>query len=402
MAKKFDRVRAGDLITDVFVNGLLDYLEALDVRVSGLEQGSGSVAITSLPFGDIRVGQEVHIRGRNFGFSTGQQKVFIDDVPVNAFRFGSDDTELIFTIPAVPNIPSTGKIVVLTIQNASSTDSRTILLLPAVQGIVEISPEGVDTPTPPQPVVAGQLATLKFAITSRAQQTANFLITVGAAMTPPLPSWQNANLFQVLDDQKVPLPASQITLAPDQQKTFYIQITPIPSDTPVNTSINLTVGASAGSVTGGTIATFTIGQAGETPDPSIPVFRFDHAVIPDPTGQSSFNNIANTLRIKTSVKAVVVIAATLTVAGNYNLTFTPSAAQAVAQGWTIDFSDTTLPIIVTPQQLAAQGGQVPESFNISFKPEVNAASTIGINLRIDHNVTAPNSRTIPFTLTRIP
>src|SRR5258705_12776173 len=121
MAKKFDRVRAGDLITDVFVNGLLDYLEALDVRVSGLEQGSGSVAITSLPFGDIRVGQEVHIRGRNFGFSTGQQKVFIDDVPVNAFRFGSDDTELIFTIPAVPNIPSTGKIVVLTIQNASST-----------------------------------------------------------------------------------------------------------------------------------------------------------------------------------------------------------------------------------------------------------------------------------------
>lgn len=397
MTKKFDRVRAGDLITDFFLNDLLTYLEELDSRMTALEQGSGSVAITSLPFGDIRVGQEVHIRGRNFGFSTGQQKVFIDDVPVNSFKFGSDDTELIFTIPELPNIPSTGKIVVLTVQNASSTDSRTILLLPAVQGIVELSYVGVVTPAPPQPIVAGQPATLQFIIISHAQ-AANFLITPSASIA----TWNTLNLFQVLDDQKLPIPSSQIQLAQEQQKTFYIQITPIPGDTPANTSVNLTVGASAGTVTGGTTASITIGQAAETPDPSIKVFSFDNAFIADPTGVSTFNKQTNTLQLKTGVKALAIISSTLTVADNYNLTFIPSPTEAATQGWTIDFSDTTLPIVVTSQQLAAQGGQVPESLRVSFTPLATAVGTFNVNLRIAHNVPSPNSRTIPFTLIRIP
>jgi hypothetical protein len=155
-------------------------------------------------------------------------------------------------------------------------------------------------------------------------------------------------------------------------------------------------------VTGGTIASFTIDQAAETPDPSIKTFSFDNAFIADPTNVSSFNKQTNTLQLKTGVKALAVIDATFTTADNYNLTFTPNATQAANQGWTIDFSDTKLPIIVTPQQLAAQGGQVPVSFNVSFQPGANAVGTISINLRIDHNVPAPNSRTIPFTLTRIP
>ncbi len=397
MTKKFDRVRAGDLITDIFLNDILTYLEGLELRVTALEQGSGSVAITSLPFGDLRVGQDITIRGRNFGFSAGQQKVFIDSVPIPSFKFGSDDTQLLFTIPTLPNIPSTGRIVVLTVQNASSTDSRTILLLPAVQGIVEISFVGVDTPAPPAPIVAGQPATFKFTIISHAQ-AANFLITPSASIA----SWQSLNLFQVLDDQKAPLLSSQIPLTSEQQKTFYVQITPIPKDTQAGTSVNLTVGASAGGVTGGTIASFTIGQAAETPDPSIKTFSFDNAFIADPTNVSSFNKQTNTLQLKTGVKALAVIDATFTTADNYNLAFTPNATQAANQGWTIDFSDTKLPIIVTPQQLAAQGGQVPVSFNVSFQPGANAVGTISINLRIDHNVPAPNSRIIPFTLTRIP
>lgn len=49
MTKKFKRVSAGDLITDIFINDLLTYLEDLDQRVIVIEQSSGSVAITSLP-----------------------------------------------------------------------------------------------------------------------------------------------------------------------------------------------------------------------------------------------------------------------------------------------------------------------------------------------------------------
>ena len=326
--------------------------------------------------------------------------MFIDSIPITSFKPSSDDTELIFTIPSLPNIPPTGRIVVLTVQNAGSTDSRTILLLPAILGLVDVTYDGVETPAPPLPIVANQPATLRFIITSHAEE-ADFQITTEATTAPPVPSWQNPNLFRVLDDQKVPLPTNRIHLTKNQVKTFYIQIMPVPQDTPDKTSVNLAVLAVAGSATGGTTASFTTGQATETPDPSIKDFSALNAIIPDPTNVSSFTK-PGTLQIKTGIRAIVLVNATLTVAGNYNLTFAPSATDAATQGWTIDFSNTTLPIVVSQQDLTAQGGQSSVTLRVSFTPTANATGPITIKLRIDHDVPAPNSKTIPFTLTRIP
>src|SRR5262245_560238 len=100
------QVNRGDLITAELFDQLIAALNSLDARVAVLEgQGPGGpnqVIIRSLepPSGSVRIGQDLTIRGNNFGHSAGRLKVFIDDLPIDNFnRPGTNDQTIIITIP---------------------------------------------------------------------------------------------------------------------------------------------------------------------------------------------------------------------------------------------------------------------------------------------------------------
>src|SRR5215467_2347894 len=101
MANIPDHVEPGDIVKSVDYNLIVDVLHDLLNRVQLLEGGVGGigVAITSIvPAGDLRVGQEITIFGRNFGFAIGAQRVFFNSARATIFKTGSSDDKLIIQI----------------------------------------------------------------------------------------------------------------------------------------------------------------------------------------------------------------------------------------------------------------------------------------------------------------
>ena len=125
MANIPNHVEPGDIVKSVEFNGIVDVLQDLTVRVLALESGGasgGGVAIFSVaPEGDLRVGQEVTIFGRNFGYSIGAQRVFFNSVRVTIFKTGSSDEKLIIEIPDVPGVSESGTPVTLSATNFTSS-----------------------------------------------------------------------------------------------------------------------------------------------------------------------------------------------------------------------------------------------------------------------------------------
>ena len=133
MTRLLDDVKPGDLITSEVFNKLLVGLSDLDDRVTALEgavPSGGPVVITQVvPAGPVRMGDELRLIGRSFGIP-GLNSVNINNTPVTNFKSGSNDTLLIFDIPAVQGIPPAGQTVSVNLSNSNGFASATIFLLP--------------------------------------------------------------------------------------------------------------------------------------------------------------------------------------------------------------------------------------------------------------------------------
>jgi hypothetical protein len=171
MAIQIPRVQPGDLITAGFVNGLIDQLIALDGRVSDLERvlpGHGAIQIFSpLSSDTYHIGSELRVVGQGFGIPALNTVLFDGISRVSTFKAGSNDNLLILDIPTFV-IPSQGKVVTMSVSNATGFAQVNFTLLPPV----------VTVPT-------GQLF---FAQTSTAAQTVkdpgfDLFYTVSAAVT---------------------------------------------------------------------------------------------------------------------------------------------------------------------------------------------------------------------------
>src|SRR5215831_16696944 len=141
-----NHVEPGDIIKSADFNSVVAVLADLESRVAELESGGvlgGGVVITSIaPEGDLRVGQEITIFGRNFGYSIGAQRVFFNSVRVTIFKTGSSDEKLIIEITDVPNVSESGTPVTMSVANFTSSSSKTVTLKPvqlAQQGNVSLS-----------------------------------------------------------------------------------------------------------------------------------------------------------------------------------------------------------------------------------------------------------------------
>lgn len=269
MTVDIQQVQSGDLISAAFFNELIGQIESLDARVTALEEGdggsppAGAVVITAVSPQPARVGHDITIVGENFGFSTGGNRVRFNGVQPPAFRSGSGDSVLICQVPELPGLQETGSPVTLTVNNATSSATRVVTILPPeLQQIGNV--DIVFQDASPDPVTAGVDNDYEFTLESDALLAATMLLTP-AVKTPAgaTLSWPATILdagHQVIADRR-------ITVAPQEEKTFFVRLA-IPPGTNA-TPFRLQVDGAGGGVTSssGTLE-MTVGQPAD-PDPDI-------------------------------------------------------------------------------------------------------------------------------------
>lgn len=79
------------------------------------------------PGGALDIGQRIEIRGRRFGFTTGDGRVRFDGHPANP-RPGSSDTRLIVDVPTTLQVEPSGSDVVLTVTSNAGEDSVPVVI----------------------------------------------------------------------------------------------------------------------------------------------------------------------------------------------------------------------------------------------------------------------------------
>ncbi len=377
MAQTFTRVDAGDLITETTFNQILEALEKLDVRVEALEASApdpGSLAITDLipATGPYRVGDVLTVRGRNFEYSIGNARVFLNAVRVqNLDDTASGDTQLVFTIPPVPGVtdPNTSVAVTLRVNNQSQQVSRQILLRaaqPTLFGDVDVEWLSVE----PTTIEAGQPATFQFRLKSRASMAATFAIAPQITVAVNQALWQSR--LQVLDAALGPLSPAQIQLAQGASALFHVRITEVPTGTG-GTSFELSVGATAGNVTGGSGAlTFEVGEAVEPPDNTIALNPTTSVPLSALVGDTVTASVGQLVRVR--------FAAEFQVPGTYSVTLdTPGATS----GWTVArFLTTPASYTIDPEDIDSTSGVATRIPEITIQPSAGASSTGQAELRL--------------------
>lgn len=327
MAQPFQNVQPGDLITSDQMNRILAALNDLDGRVTAL-QGSAvvgdAVVITDMipPSGIIKVGDELTLIGRNFGFSTGAQRVYIDDTRVDAYQPGSSDSQLVFDIPlTITNVPQAGRSAVLTVSNASSTTQRTLLLQSAavLTGAADVIFQNVN----PATIAAAAPVTFTFTLRSRANLDAVYAVSATVNVAANQAAWQSNVQIQNADSS--PMQSNQISVPAGQTKTLLVSINPVPPGTN-GVAFSLTVNAAAGTVNGtsGPVAQ-TVGSPADIPDPTL-TLGFSSGTAPGGSINSS------QVSIPAAGSAKVSLNATFTLVGSYNLTGPLSGG---ATNWTV-------------------------------------------------------------------
>lgn len=269
MVQPIEKVQPGDLITAQFINRIVDEINTLRAKVAGLESigpVGGKVFITKIlpETSPPRVNEQMHIIGQNFGFLIGATEVMLDgNIRIDTFLAGSDDQNLVFIVPAIPNLLQ-GRPVNVKVSNVSESAQKEVFILPAelaLEGGVDVLFKTAD----PLAIKPGNPATFEYSLKSRASLAADYTITTEVTgVNDPVP-WQKQ--IELLNSQKSKAQGNKVHLDVDETKTFFIRIPSIPSN-PGDDTFGLKVTAAAGVVAGADgPREFTVGVNVVPPDP---------------------------------------------------------------------------------------------------------------------------------------
>jgi hypothetical protein len=338
MAQLFPNVLPGDLITADQMNRIVQTLNGLNDRVTALEGsviGGSAVVITDLvpPSGNVQVGNQLVVIGRNFGFSVGSQRVYIDDLRVDTFLPGSSDSQLIFIIPpSITNVPQQGRAATLTVSNSSSSATRTLMLQSALvlTGTIDVSSQGVT----PATITQGVPATFAFLLSSRANLDATVAVSATVNVAANQPAWQ-ANV-QLLDSNQTPLASNQVLVRAGQTTLINVRIGPVPAGTngqQFSLQVDVTAGGSVSGSSGP--VTQTVGNPADQPDTTIKTLNFSSShILPPGAG----NVTATQITLNANASTRISLNADFTLVGNYVLTPTLISP---ATNWTVGLLNST-------------------------------------------------------------
>lgn len=132
MAKLFNDVRPGDLITANFMNQVLAQIQNLQDQLNQIAAAGpgGPPVINSVSSGPLHVGDKITILGQNFG-PLSSTVVAFSGTAVSQFEAGSSDSVLVVTIPTL-FVSSQGTPTTLSITNPRGSVSISVNIFPAL------------------------------------------------------------------------------------------------------------------------------------------------------------------------------------------------------------------------------------------------------------------------------
>ena len=399
MATIQDNVNPGDVISSDLINRIIAMLNAHEALIinSGPVSGSAVTIGNLIPPPPLQAGQEMEITGTNFGFTSGATVVKFDSTQVNAFRLGSNDTSLKINVPFLPNL-GTGKDVVLSVSNATTTAARVVRVNPMQQqqqGNVDVLWNDTIVPNPsPNPVANGQPLVIAYILRSRALLPSTFTISVQCSNA----AMQTA--AQVLDAAQAVIANKQIELAPGQQKGFFIRFPDVPVAN--NGTFTVTIGANTPGVAGSDTRNFTVNAAVATQDPTIGL-TFNALTATDPnTGNpdpsASFSATDNTLRLRQGTIGRVNLFATFTQIGTYDVTVAPVAPTA---NWTVALAATPSQYVIDAGDFGGNSASASRNPEIGIQAQAGSSATGQIRFTLQRQGSTQKPEFI-INLARIP
>jgi hypothetical protein len=398
LSRRKTEVRPGELITAEIFNQVLAELTAIDVRLARLESaqpvtGTSVVIDRIIPSGNLTVGQEIAIEGKNFDFSIGGSYVTFGKKSVFVFKPGSRDDRLITDVPDLGPLPPEGERVPLTVSNRSSSDFRMVTVLSAeviLSGNVLVVPGTVE-PNPPQ---AGVDTLFPYTITSAASKDANFSLQVllgGAGEQPDGTKYDH--LVAILDKDKQPR-SRTLRLAPNTSELIYVKVRQLP----FTSDFSIVVVASAPGVKGDSgVKSYTVG----TQDPNDDVLVLETPVYTPSTAVSGGNA---QLKLNGTVKATL----TLKIADTASITSATvdvSLTLKSGTGWTVVLLDPTPDsggtTGATGVQITKQAPRTIE-FAVQAKPNPSASGAVELTITRTGQTGTPKTKTLGLGLQLIP
>jgi hypothetical protein len=246
MAGEIPKVNAGDLVRHQHWNLMIDKIDELFLRVGVLEAATGASGVSIISVtsntAPIRVGSRITVTGTGFVMPSQLNNVTVGGVTIapGAFAFASDAQRLIFDVPAVPGLASTGTLVTLTVTNANGSASTVFMLHPlqaVPTGNIQVFYSSAPVMPATEPTItANRSYIFTFTIRTSVDLAAVYAVVLNLTGQP---AW-TAELLEESSDQ--PRPSPNI---------------PIPGGMNVDTVARIRVTLPAGAA-GGDSATFTL------------------------------------------------------------------------------------------------------------------------------------------------
>ena len=371
MTTPLSHVSPGDVISAADWNLMIDSLNDALLRLQALEAGgAGGTALAVdqlLPPGPYRVGDTLQIIGRNFQFAAGAARVFFNATQAFTLSPDSTDTELELVIPSVPGVLESGSTVDLVVLNQSQQVTRQIVLRPKLnplQGNVTLEWQSV-TPTTVQ---AGQPATFVYRLTSGTNNAAIWTLSAQVTTASNAAAWNSQ--LQIRNAQGAVLNPAQLNLQPGQQLDVQVHIPSVPA-VANGTTFGVTLSANSANISGSSgVRQFVVGTATPPPDQTMTL-----ATVP---GLSQGALVGDTLTVPGGQNRPLVINATLTVAGIYNVT---RSVLGGASGWAINLdSGTTDSFEITAADLS--NGSTSRLLRYRVVATASATTPAQIDIRV--------------------
>jgi hypothetical protein len=123
MAINVQKVKAGDLITATYVNSIVDALDSLQEQIDAIDVSAPSTGskpvITTVDPSPVPLSSTMTIHGHNFAVPASLNTVTVDGTPLNDFPGGSNDQNLLVSVPG--NLtPGTKSLIVQTTAGGAS------------------------------------------------------------------------------------------------------------------------------------------------------------------------------------------------------------------------------------------------------------------------------------------
>ncbi|MBU8896480.1 hypothetical protein DRW03_24385 [Corallococcus sp. H22C18031201] len=368
------KVKPGDLISSALFNDLVDYLKAQDQRLTQLEASIAVLAILDvLPAGLIRMGTEMRVLGRGFG-TAGLNTVLIDTVMVTAFKAGSSDSQLIFDLPTIPNVPPEGRPVSLSVSNARGFASTTVQVGQALPTVPDGSIQATMAQAPTGTITAGGTYDFFYTLKVISNMDETFKLAATLQPTGTTGTW----VTQVTDTttQRTPLPNGELFMARGDApngtvKQIVVRAT-VPAGVTGSAKLRLVMTSKLNVQFTGSSGDFgfTVGSTSQTP--TIPLSR----TLVSPTG--ALNTTTDEVQASPGTQVTLRFAADIPVAGTYQVTLSLPADTTNLWGAKLSSASPSTPLVW--------------QFNMS------AAGSTNIYVTVQPGATAPASADLSMTV----